>query len=61
MGVRSLPPLCTKTIPANFIGNPLLGKSYAVNLNHAYKELRDLVERITIELELMNMAKELER
>jgi len=38
-----------------------LGKSYAVNLNHAHEELRDLVERVTIELELMNVAKELER
>ena len=51
----------TKTILASFIGNPHFGKSYAVNLNHAHEELQDLVERITIELELMNVAKELER
>jgi len=43
------------------IGNPYLGKSYAVNLHHAHEELQDLVERVTIELELMNVAKELER
>lgn len=51
----------TKTILASFIGNPHFGKSYAVNLNHAHEELQDLVERITIELELINVAKELER
>jgi hypothetical protein len=51
----------TKTILASFIGNPHYGKSYAVNLNHAYEELQDLVERITIELELINVAKELQR
>lgn len=44
----------TKTILASFIGNPHFGKSYSVNLNHAHEELQDLVERITIELELMN-------
>ena len=51
----------TKTILASFIGNPHYGKSYAVNLNHAHGELQDLVERIiTIELELINVAKELD-
>ena len=43
------------------IGNPCFGKSYAVNLNDAHDQLQDLVERITIELELINVAKELER
>ena len=51
----------TKTILATFIGNPHYGKSFAVNLNHAHEELQGLVERVTIELELMNVAKELER
>jgi hypothetical protein len=51
----------TKTIIASFIGNPHFGKSYAVNLNHAHEELQDLVERITIKLELINVAKEWER
>jgi len=37
-----------------------LGKSYAVNLNHAHEELQDLVERAAIELELMNVVKELD-
>ena len=50
-----------KTTLASFIGNPHFGKSYAVNLNHAHEELQNLVERVTIELELMNVAKELER
>jgi hypothetical protein len=49
----------TKTIVASFISNPHFGKSYAVNLNHAYEELQDLVERVTIQLELINVAKEL--
>ena len=46
----------TKTILASFIGNPHFGKSYAANLNHAHEELQDLVERVTIELELMSAA-----
>jgi hypothetical protein len=50
----------TKTILASFIGNPHFGKSYAVNLNHAHEELQDLVERITIEMELINVARELD-
>ncbi|WP_424942033.1 hypothetical protein [Aliiroseovarius crassostreae] len=41
--------------------NPHFGKSYAVNLNHVHEELQDLVERVTIELELINVARELER
>ena len=49
----------TKTILASFFGNPHFGKSYAVN--HAHEELQDLVERITIKLELINVAKELVR
>ena len=44
----------TKTILASFIGNPHLHKSYAENLNQAHDQLQELVERITIELELMN-------
>ncbi|WP_224825196.1 hypothetical protein [Cognatishimia sp. MH4019] len=51
----------TKSIPASSIANPHFGKSYAFNLNQAHEELQDLVERVTIELELMNVAKELER
>ncbi|MEL6508251.1 MAG: hypothetical protein AAFQ32_00525 [Pseudomonadota bacterium] len=51
----------TKAILCSFVDNPHFGKSYAVNLNHAHEELQDLVERVMIELELMNVAKELER
>lgn len=50
-----------KIYRARIIGNPNFCKSYAVNLNHAHEELQDLVERVTVELELMNVAKELER
>ena len=50
----------TKTILATFLGNPHFGKPYAVNLNHAYEELEANLERVTIELELMNVAKELD-
>jgi len=42
-------------------GISYLGKSYTVNLNAAHDELQDLVERVTIELELMNVARKLER
>ena len=44
----------------SLIGNPYFGKSCAVNLNHAYEELQDLVERVEIELELINVAKGLD-
>ncbi|EEE35081.1 hypothetical protein RKLH11_4253 [Rhodobacteraceae bacterium KLH11] len=50
-----------KTILASFIGNPRFGKSYVVNLNYAHEELQGLIERVTIEQELMNVAKELDR
>ncbi|EEE35083.1 hypothetical protein RKLH11_4255 [Rhodobacteraceae bacterium KLH11] len=43
-------------IIATFICNPHFGKSYAINLNHAHEELQDLIERVTIELELLNVA-----
>ncbi|WP_193743565.1 hypothetical protein [Tateyamaria sp. ANG-S1] len=46
-------------ILASFIGNPHFGKSYAANLNHAHEELQDLVERVTIELELLNVVQDL--
>lgn len=51
----------TKGILASFICNPHFGKSYAVNLNNAHEDLQDLVERVTIELELISVAKELDR
>jgi len=41
-------------------GISYLGKSFSVNLNHAYEELQDLVERVEIELELINVAKGLD-
>ena len=42
------------------LSNPHFGKSYAVNLNHAHEELQDLIERVTIELELQNVVQERE-
>ncbi len=42
--------LVTKTIIATFLDNPHLGKPYAENLNRAYEEPGQLVERISIEL-----------
>jgi hypothetical protein len=39
--------------------NPKLVKSDHI-LNYAHEELQDLAERVTIELELMNVARELE-
>ncbi len=48
------------TRPLALIGNPHFGKSYAVNLNQAHDQLQELIERVTMELELMNVAKELE-
>ncbi len=50
-----------KAILASFSGHPHFGKSYAVNLNNAHEDLQDLVERVTIELELISVAKELDR
>ncbi len=44
----------TKTILASFIGNPHFGKSYAANLNQAHDQLQELIEQVTMELELMN-------
>ncbi len=51
----------TKTILATFIGNPHFGKSYAVNLNHAYEELEDLAQRIAVQLEMPLMLEKLGR
>jgi hypothetical protein len=48
-------------ILASLSGNPHFGKSYAANLDHAHEELHGLIEHVTIELELMNVAKESER
>lgn len=41
----------TKTILATFIANPHFGKSYAENLNNAYKDLKDLTQKIAALLE----------
>ncbi|MEO9515429.1 MAG: hypothetical protein ABJH45_02640 [Paracoccaceae bacterium] len=51
----------TKTILATFLGKPHLHKPYANNLNQAHDQLQELIERVTIELELMNVAQELDR
>ena len=46
---------------ADHLARCRIGKSCAVNLNHPHDKLQDLVERVTIELELTNVAQELER
>ena len=43
----------TKTIMGTFIGSPHFRQPYAVNLNRAYDELQQLVERINVELSLL--------
>ena len=42
--------MVTKTIMATFLGNPHFGQPYAENLNQAYEELQELVERVGVEL-----------
>lgn len=50
----------TKTIMGTFLGNPHFRQPYAVNLNHAYDELQQLVERINVELNFVDVMSELE-
>ena len=49
-----------KIILTSFISSQHLGKSYAVDLNDAHEKIQDLALRIKIELELMNVARELD-
>ena len=42
----------TKTILATFIGNPHFGKPYAVNLNAAFDQLEDLVQQVSVQLDI---------
>lgn len=58
--LQKLPPL-TKTILATFIGNPHLGKPYAVNLNHAHKELELIVKQDCVQTDIGCVFKQLER
>jgi len=51
--------MVTKTIMATFLGNPHFGKSYAENLNQAYEELQQLVERIGVELSFLQAVDQL--
>ncbi len=50
----------TKTIMATFLGNPHFGQPYAENLNTAYEELQELVERINVELNFVDAMDEVE-
>ena len=50
----------TKTIMATFLGNPHFGQPYAENLNQAYEELQELVERINVELNFVDAMDEVE-
>jgi hypothetical protein len=52
--------MVTKTIMATFLGNPHFGQPYAENLNDAYEELQQLVERVNIELSFVEVMDEIE-
>ena len=50
----------TKTILATFLGNPHFRQPYAANLNQAYDQLEQLVERINVELNFVEVMDQLE-
>lgn len=50
----------TKTIMGTFLGNPHFRQPYAANLNQAYDQLEQLVERINVELNFVDVMQELE-
>ncbi|WP_282053043.1 hypothetical protein [Phaeobacter inhibens] len=50
----------TKTIMGTFVGNPHFRQPYAANLNRAYDQLEQLVDRINVELNFVDVVKELE-
>jgi len=50
----------TKTILATFLGNPHFRQPYAASLNQAYDQLEQLVERINVELNFVEVMQELE-
>jgi hypothetical protein len=52
--------MVTKTIMASFLGNPHFGQPYAENLNQAYEELQQLVERVNVELSFVEVMDEIE-
>lgn len=49
----------TKTILATFLGNPHFRQPYAANLNQAYDQLEQLVERIGVELSFLQAVDQL--
>jgi hypothetical protein len=51
----------TKTILATFLGNLHLGRPYAANLNHAYEELKSIVEQVSVQLDIGCVVEDLER
>ena len=51
--------MVTKTIMGTFLGNPHFGKPYAENLNQAYEQLQQLVERIGVELSFLQAIDQL--
>jgi hypothetical protein len=50
----------TKTIMGTFLGNPHFRQPYAENLNQAYDQLEQLVERINVELSFVEVMDQLE-
>jgi hypothetical protein len=52
--------MVTKTIMGTFLGNPHFGQPYAKNLNQAYEEMQELVERINVELSFIEVMDQLD-
>ena len=58
--VMETPRMVTKTIMGTFLGNPHFGQPYAKNLNQAYEEMQQLVERINVELSFVEVMDQLD-
>ena len=50
--------MVTKTILGTFLGNPHFRQPYAENLNQAYEELESLVERVNVEITILDLMKQ---
>ncbi len=48
----------TKTIMSTFLGNPHFRQPYAAHLNQAYDDLEQLVERLNVELNFVEVTAE---
>jgi len=50
--------MVTKTIMGTFVGNPHFRQPYAENLNQAYEELQELIERVNVEISILDLMKQ---